>query len=462
MILGDVLARRLAELGVRRIWGEPIPVTHTGRSAGDAGGRPDAPQALTLPAHVPVPEADLAVLLADADGRIGEVDGHGRLGAALLPDGVLHLSSRPGGTAAPRTVTSAEELLDALVEPPGLLTPATSAIHLDVDLAMELDDEPVPTVAAERQTVFTLDPSLADLRIVVVVGPGVVRAGGVGGLKSLSRAAAAGVINTWGAKGIERWDSPWHFGTIGLQRRDVELGGVPDADVVIVSGLDPVELSMADLGHPVIQEVHPGQLGALCGRWDSPGGEPAGRPALYQVISEVVRPLYEDAGAPLSGPRAALHLSGALPEGGMAVVDPGLAGFWAARTFPTSIPNSLCVPAAQSTTEAAGFAAAAALVCRMEDRPVLAVTDDAGFDAPETAAVLAFAESTGASVALQVWRDEPGGDGGRFGSADAHVELLREHLGATTVRVDDVPVRLGGTEAFEAAAGPIHAWGRSE
>ncbi|MCZ7628687.1 MAG: hypothetical protein M5U19_06325 [Microthrixaceae bacterium] len=200
MILGDVLARRLAELGVRRIWGEPIPVTHTGRSAGDAGGRPDAPQALTLPAHVPVPEADLAVLLADADGRIGEVDGHGRLGAALLPDGVLHLSSRPGGTAAPRTVTSAEELLDALVEPPGLLTPATSAIHLDVDLAMELDDEPVPTVAAERHTVFTLDPSLADLRIVVVVGPGVVRAGGVGGLKSLSRAAAAGVINTWGRR----------------------------------------------------------------------------------------------------------------------------------------------------------------------------------------------------------------------------------------------------------------------
>lgn len=459
MILGDLLARRLAELGVRRIWGEPIPTSSTDAMPGDPGtsaqGEPP------LPVHVPVPEADLAVLLADADGRIGEVDGQGRLGAALLPDPVLHLSSRPGGMAAPRTVASAEELLDALVEPPGLLIPGTSAVHLDVDLNTPVDADLAPTGQAERQTVLTLDPSLADLRIMVVVGPGVLRAGGRTGLQNLSRAAAAGVFNTWGAKGVERWSSPWHFGTIGLQRRDVELSTIAEADVLIVSGLDPTELSVTDLGHPVTQEVHPGQLGALCARWDSSGGEPAERPPSYQALADVLTPLYEDESAPLSAPRAALHLSGALPEGGMAVVDAGLAGFWVARAFPTSIPNSVCVPAADHVTEAAGFAAAAALVCKMEARPVLAVTDDAGFEAPETGAVLAFAENRGMPVALQVWRDEPVRRGGRWGSATAHVELLAEHLGSATVRVDDVPVRLGEMEAIEAVAGPPSAWGLS-
>lgn len=444
MILGDLLARRLAELGVRRIWGEPIP-----------SSRED----LRMQTHVPVPEADLAVLLADADGRIGEVDGQGRLGAALLPDPVLHLSSRPGGRAAPRTVASAEELLDALVDPPGVLLPDTSALYLDVDLNSPVDADLAPTLQAERQTVLTLDPSLAGLGIMVVVGPGVLRARGLSGLRNLSRASAAGVFNTWGAKGVERWDSPWHFGTIGLQLRDVELSCIAEADVLIVSGLDPIELSMADLGHPVTQEVHPGQLGALCARWESSGGDPAERPALYRALSDVVNPLYEDDSAPLSGPRAALHLSGALPEGGMAVVDAGLAGFWVARTFPTSIPNSLCVPAADTVAEAAGFAVAAALVCKMEDRPVLAVTDDTGFDAPETGAVLAFAENRGVPVALQVWRDEPVNSAGRWSSASAHVELLGEHLGSRTVRVDDVPVRLGETEAIEAVAGPPAAWG---
>lgn len=459
MILGDLLARRLAELGVQRIWGEPIPTSHSGGPSG--GPSPPGDAGLRLPVHVPVPESDLAVLLADADGRIGEVDGRGRLGAALLGDPVLHLSSRPGGTAAPRTVASAEELLDALVEPPGVLIPDTCAVHLDVDLDMPVDDDLVSTAQAERHTVLTLDPSLAGLRMMVVVGPGLVRAGGISGLRSLSRATAAGVFNTWGAKGVERWDSPWHFGTIGLQRRDVDLGGIAEADVLIVSGLDPDELSVTDLGHPVTQEVHPGQLGALCARWDSTGGEPTERPPLYQALSEVLTPMYEDAGAPLSGPRAALHLSGALPEGGMAVVDAGVAGFWVARTFPTSIPNSLCVPAGDGLAGSAGFAAAAALVCRMEARPVLAVTDEPGFEAPETGAVLAFAEHRGVPVALQVWRDEQVGRGGRWTSAGAHVDLLDEHLGATTVRVDDVPVRLGDTEVIETVAGPLGAWGSS-
>ncbi|MFV0317189.1 MAG: hypothetical protein ACK5O2_09555 [Microthrixaceae bacterium] len=437
MNAADALARRLAELGVRRIWGEALPVSDAAAASLD---------------HQPVGEADLAVLLADADGRIGEVDGRGRLGAALLPGPILHLSSRPGGTAALRTVGSPIEMLDALVDPVGLDVPATTALHLDFDVTAEVPADIVATAQPERRPVLTLDPSMAGLRILTIVGPGVVRAGGIEGLGNFSRTAGSGVLNTWGAKGVERWDSPWHFGTIGPQQRDLELAEVASADVLVVSGLDPQELSVQDIGHPLTQEVPPTQLGALCARWDTSAEAPDSRPPLYGAISEVVTPAYEDDTAPLSAPRACLHLSGALPQRAMAVADAGRAGFWVARTFPTSIPNSVVVPTDPGVS--AGFAAAAALVCAVEGRPCLAVSDSEGASAAETAAVLAFAEELGLGVALQVWRD-PAEEGGlpMWDSADRHVELLRQHLSTDVVRVDDVPVRLGDLAGLERVAG---------
>ena len=372
--------------------------------------------------------------MADADGRIGEVDGGGRLGAALLPGPILHLSSEPGGRAPLQTVGSPEELLDALVDPPGSLVPGTSALHLDLDLGAPVPEGLAASARPERETVLTLDPSMAGLRILTLVGVGVVRARGLEGLRSFSRTAGSGVVNTFGAKGVERWDSPWHFGTVGLQARDLELAGLGDADVVVVAGLDPAELPSGALDRVVAQEVHPAQLGALGVRWGSPAGAPEHRPRLYDELAAVVGPLYEDDGAPLSPARAVLHLSGALPDGGMAVADAGPAGLWVARAFPTSIPNSVCVPAAAC----GGFAAAAALCCALEGRAVLAVTDEAGIDAPESGAVLSLAEHLGASVPLQVWRDT----GSSWSCAADHVALLRSHLSAGGVRVDDVPVRL--------------------
>ena len=431
MKAGDVLAGRLAELGVRRCWGEQIPTNPS------------------VPEHVAVSSADLAVLLADADGRIGEVDGGARLGAALLPGPILHLSSKPGGMAPLQTVGSVEEMLDALVEPEGLLLPGTTALHLDFDLGAEVG-EVGATAAPERQPVLTLDPSMEGLRLLVVVGPGVVRAGAVEGLHDMTRTAGAGVLNTWGAKGVERWDSPWHFGTIGLQERDLALGGLEDTDVVVTSGLDPVELPESLLARSVVQEVHPRQLSVLCRNWSGTAPEPAHRPRLYTVLAEAVTPLYEDSGAPLSPARASLHLSGALPERGMAVADAGEAGLWIARTFPTSIPNSVCVPA----TAAAGFAAAAALCCSMEERPVLAVTDGAGIDSQETGAVLALAEELGRPVTLQVWRD----GGPAWTGADEHVALIGEELASDRVRVDDVPVRFSDLGRLEEVAGEVAAW----
>lgn len=424
----DVIEVRLRQLGVERVYGLPF-----------AGLR-----------HVPVEDPDLAVLFADADGRIGHHDGSGRLGLAHVAGPILHLSSCPGGTAPLQTVGSLEEALDALVEPPGMGIPGTSALHLDFDLSAPAPEGVTAAAEPERQPVMLLDPSLAHLDLVIVVGPGVVRDHAVDDLHTVSRKAGAGVLNTWGAKGVERWDSPYHFGTAGLQERDFELAGVGDADVVIASGLDPDETPVESLGNWVVQEVPPSQLAALTQRWERTHRRPT-RPPLYDTIASVVTPLYESDAVPLTGARASLHLTGALPDRGIVVADPGPAGFWIARTLPTSFPGSVCVPA----TRVDGFAAAAAVVCALEGRPCFAVGDQGEAEGPQgaTAAVLELAEGLGLDVALQLW-----GERGSLRDSNGHVELLTESLEGTGVRVHEVPVDVQATSELERVAGPLRAW----
>ena len=60
------------------------------------------------------------------------------------------------------------------------------------------------------------------------------------------------------------------------------------------------------------------------------------------------------------------------PTEGLVAADPGPAGLWIARAFPTLVPGSVIVPAARQP----GFAAAAALVAALDDRPAIAVTTD--------------------------------------------------------------------------------------
>ncbi len=425
----QLLEERLRALGVERVYGAAL------------GG-------LT---HVPVDDTDLAVLLADADGRIGHWDGSGRLGAALLDGPILHLSSKPGGTAPLQTVRNAQELLDALADPLGIALPGTTALHLDLDLSQPVDAALQPSVPPQRAPVITLDPAMSSLDIVVVAGPGVVRSNAVDGLAQLARSGGYGIVNSWGAKGVERWDSPFHFGTAGLQSRDLALAGLPEADVVITTGLDPDETPLDRLGNFVVQDVLPGQLGALTHGWTPSRTQPE-RPPLYATIAAVVQPMYESDAVPLTAPRAALHLTGALPERGVVVADPGAAGFWIARSLPTSFPGSVCVPA----TFTPGFAAAAALVCSLENRPCLAVSDQVGgADGIDdtSAEVLELAEALGRPVALQLWGAE-----GSLDSSTAHVELLTELLTPSEVRIVDVPVVVDDTEALEAAAGELVAW----
>ena len=175
----------------------------------------------------------------------------------------------------------------------------------------------------------------------VLAGPGVVREGCVAGLHAFAARVGCGVVNTWGAKGVFQWDDPRHFGTAGLQARDFELAGLGDVEVVVTTGLDPAEVTSRPwAGRAEVIDVAP--AGLATADLSLPPGS-LERPRLYTELAAVVGPMYEQPGSP---PARAAALAAALPNGGLVVADPGLVGFWIARTFPTSAPGSVAVPAA--------------------------------------------------------------------------------------------------------------------
>ena len=430
--VADLLAEGLVALGATRLWGEPIPGLPT-----------DDGMAHLRPRLLPIDDPDLSVLIADADGRLGP-----GIGAALVPGGILHLSSKPGGLAAPISVRTPEELVDSLASAAGSLVPETSAIHLDLDLEEPVEDDLVARVDRPDGIVTTLNPSFAEAEVVVVVGPGVVRGGFVDGLAELARRTGWPVLNTWGAKGVFPWFDLHHAGTAGLQERDFELAGLASAELVVVSGLDPDESPVDALGSHLVLEVEPWQLAALTYHWEPRPAEPPARRPLYEALSAVITPLYERTDVPVAPARAALHLSGARPDGALVVADPGRAGFWLARTFPTTEAGAVVVPA----TRVAGFAASAALVAGLAGRACVAVLDELD---PVSEAILEIGERLDVPTAVQVWSAV-----GVLADVDAHARLTEEQF-AGRRGIVDVPVAEGDEDELIEVAGPIVAWPES-
>lgn len=188
--------------------------------------------------------------------------------------------------------------------------------------------------------------------VAVVVGPGILAApGGVDAVRRFASRTGLGVLNTWGVKGLFRWDDPAHLGTIGLQERDVELAGVLAADRVLGIGLDERELGPGDLG-PHVEEVDPGALDEL-----DPGDAVTAPGTLYGALRAALLPLYETEGTPAF---AAAALAASLPPGGLVCAEPGPVGLWVARALPTVELGSVVVPAVANTGEAIERARAAA------------------------------------------------------------------------------------------------------
>lgn len=284
--------------------------------------------------------------------------------------------------------------------------------------------------------------------IVVLAGPGVVAGGAksADGLRRLARSGGLGVLNTWGAKGLFEWQDPHHLGTAGLQADDFALAGLGDADLIIATGVDPHEAPPDQWQLAPHVTIAPRELAALAEAWPLAPGVPV-RPPLYTRLAEIVQPLFVADRVPLSPARAVADLKAELPPGGTVFADPGLAGFWVARTFPTSDLGSVSVPAQREP----GSAAWAAVNAASTGRAAIAVTT-APYDL-ETDDALAYAAASGIAFVLVVW-----GEGTVDRAAD-HGADLRDAVASGHLRVVEVPIDWSDTDALIDIAGPITAWG---
>lgn len=174
----------------------------------------------------------------------------------------------------------------------------------------------------------------------ILVGPGTLE--NVDGVHALARAVGVAVINTWGAKGVFRWDDPFRGGTAGLQEHDFELAGLGEVDVLLTSGLDPLEIKRTPWdGRAEVVDIPVGELHQFATTWSHAPFEPT-RPALYTELEAVVQPMYGDGS---SVPGRLQAIKGELTDDGIVFAPPGLLGFWVARTWATTRPGSVVVPA---------------------------------------------------------------------------------------------------------------------
>jgi thiamine pyrophosphate-dependent acetolactate synthase large subunit-like protein len=331
---------------------------------------------------------------------------------------------------------------------------ATGAdVAADVDtVAAAFDSVPVPGAfsstlgLAAREPYRELAPVVPAGRAVVLAGPEVVRAGRVDDLRALAAAGNLPVANTWGAKGVFAWDSPHHMGTCGLQARDFELLGFASYDVIVATGLDPAESPRERFELAPIVEVPPAALGYVAPQI-TPASEPIRANELYARLSAIAQPGYVDDRVPLHPARAIADLRGALSPGGVVAADPGLAGLWVARTFPTTEPGTVIVPA----RAALGIAAALALLAALRGLPAIAVTTEP-LD-HTTLAVLELATRLAAHCTVDVWSA-----GGPVRRAGDHLGQLQAAAREPGVTIVDVPVDASPTSELVDAAGPVIAW----
>ncbi len=285
--------------------------------------------------------------------------------------------------------------------------------------------------------------------IVVLAGPRVIDEDALPALRGLAAAGSLGVANTWGAKGVFAWDSPHHLGTCGLQSRDFELLGWREADLVVTTGLtDEVSLSLEALA-PVVDLA----VRDLASATGAIRADRAPTNDLYPRLAAIAQPGYVDDKVPLHPARAAADLGAALPANGFVAADPGRAGLWVARTFPTpalepGAPRRVLVPAAREPGVALRLATEAARA----GRPAIAVTT-APLDRASTQAVDA-ARAESLDLVVAAWTTE-----GTLADASAHGALLCDALATPGVTVVEVPVALGDTVRLVEAAGDVVAWG---
>jgi hypothetical protein len=314
-------------------------------------------------------------------------------------------------------------------------------------------DETFPPARVAPPSFVAPDDLLVDRvrsaeRPMMIVGPGVVAAGAVAELHELAAGADLGVLNTWGAKGVFDWRSRHHWATVGLQAHDLELGGVPESDLVLLCGIDPDELPPGALDGRATQVVAPASLGPLAERWTRPQGDGA-MPALRTRLAAVTQAGWARTDAPLAPAQVTRGYAEVFGAAGFVAAEPGIAGYWVARTFGTTHLGGAKVPARRSET---GAAIACVIVARLRQprTPALALVDGPLLDVHHE--LLDEARRLGVPVQVEVW--DPDGD-----ALDAAAHVARLHRRQSTgTSVESLATDPAPLDEMVDAAGPVTAW----
>ncbi|HEV3370433.1 MAG TPA: hypothetical protein VG074_12785 [Acidimicrobiales bacterium] len=393
-----------------------------------------------------VPDA-LAPTFGAAHQRV-----HGRRAAIHRGDGVFVL---PAVDVGPRQVVEAGSAEALVADLPVLCGPGEAELRLTLG-ANEPVADLIPSPPQPEDTwVEPAEEALAAMdaaaSVVVLAGPGVVRHGAVPGLHDLAVAAGLGVLNTWGAKGVFDWKSRHHLATVGLQADDFVLSGLGEVDLIIATGLDRAESPDRRWKLAPALLLPPGGLAPFAERCGSGRGTPR-PPPLRDRLAGVTQRGWSVENTPIPPSRVTLHYAQCLAEGALIAADPGVAGFWVARTLGTTRLGAVIVPSSPWP----GFAAACVAVSllRRPSQPALAVTDRSAVG--PTAAIVDAAATLGLRVPVEVW--DPEGD--RLDAASHRERLRRLVFGAlpsggapSTLATDP-----GQMAEMIEAAGPIVAW----
>jgi hypothetical protein len=423
---GDLLGRCLTGVGADRVFGSP-----------DSGIR-------RLPGlrHVAVSEPSLAVLLADAAGRLGRGPG-----VALLPGQRLHLGSQPG--AAPEVV-----VVDDVSALPAVIAGwSFGQVHAAVDIEVALDlDAPAPEGVEPLRfdegagEMLALSPSLASFRSLVLAGPGVVRGGFVAALRRFAEQSGFGVVNTWGAKGVFVWDSPYHLGTAGPTGSRLRAGGLRRRRARGGCGARPARVAPIELGPRAgarRRAVAARRAGVAVGDASRAAAasaplHPAGR-CSGRSLRLAGRPPQSGAGRRRSGPGDAARR----PRAGRPGASRALGG--------SGVSHHRAGKCGRAVVVRAGFAAAGAVVAALDHRPTVAVVADPPDAA--TLELLALAEHWGSAFTLEIW-----GADTSLASPEAHIERLAGSFAEPGVKLLPVPVDFAQTKVLVEVAGEVVAW----
>ena len=288
--------------------------------------------------------------------------------------------------------------------------PGPTHLELPEDVMMRsLDASPLPRLEAVQP-----EPGMRELQRaadiidaaenpIVLAGNGAIRGHAARALRAFVQVTGISVAETFMAKGLLDYESPYAAGTVGLQARDYEMAGFEDADVVIAVGYDLVEhapehwnpkgtkkiivvdsvaaeidefyLPAVELIGDIAQVL--ARLATSCARatTSSDGASPSG---LRNVTLRALNEAQEDDHFPMRPPRVLWDIRAALGREDILVSDVGLHKLWIGRMFPAHEPGTVLIA---NGLAGMGFALPTAIAAKLvyPQRRVVTVNGDGGF-----------------------------------------------------------------------------------